>query len=414
MRQKLTKKLVESLAPTQSDQVLWDSEVPGFGFKLTPSGKRSYFAYYRTEAGRQRKPKIGDHGSLTVDEARQIARKWLASVADGQDVSGDRIAYRAADTVAELATRYLQDYATPNKKPSSVKSDRANLENHVIPCLGSMKVRDVRRLDIENLKVAVREGRTARKLPARTRGRRNITGGQGAANRVIALVSKLFGCAVEWGILEANPARGIRKYREYRKDRYLNKIEVSRLLEALDQADTSVLVPAEATAAIRILLFTGMRTGEVLGLKWAHVDADQMCFRLEDSKTGARVIPYGLEVQSQLNRLKRKGDGDVVFSGHGGRALALRRPWYKVREAAEIDETATLHTLRHTFASWSVMSGLSLAQVGSLLGHKSPQTTLRYADHEMEHVRTYAAQANALIASLRSQPLETLNSIDVG
>ncbi|MGV8832560.1 MAG: tyrosine-type recombinase/integrase [Devosia sp.] len=402
MRQKLTKKVVETVLPGTKDQLFWDSEVPGFGLKVTPSGKRTYFAYYRTPSGQQRKPKIGEHGVLTVDDARQIARQWLAMANAGHDVSQERKASRSALTVEDLAERYLSEYAVPNKKASSVASDRANLQNHVVPTLGTMRVKDVRRADIELLKLAVREGKTARTSSAKARGRRIVTGGQGVANRVLALASKMFGCAEEWGLIETNPARGIRKYREFRKDRYLDRGEVSRLLVALDEVDGAGKLPVAATAAIRILLFTGMRSGEVLELQWSQIDKDKSCFRLAETKTGARIIPYGREVEEQLNRVSQSGiDSAYVFAGSGGRPVALRRPWYTVRDMAAIDRSATLHTLRHTFASWSVMGGLSLAQVGSLLGHKSPQTTLRYADHAMEEVRGYAALTNTVLASLR-------------
>src|SRR5690606_22862173 len=142
-----------------------------------------------------------------------------------------------------LSERYLDEYAVPNKRASSVASDRANLQNHIVPTLGTMRVKDVKRADIERLKLAVREGKTARKSPAKARGRRIVTGGQGVANRVLALASKMFGCAEEWGLLETNPARGIRKYREFRKDRYLDREEVSRLLVALDEADITGKLP---------------------------------------------------------------------------------------------------------------------------------------------------------------------------
>lgn len=409
MRLKLTKKIVEGLPTSDKDLLTWDSEVPGFGIKVTPKGKRIYFAYYRAASGQQRRPKIGEHGVLTVDQARQIARQWMAQAATGADISKERQDSRDAGTVAALAARYLKEYAASHKKPRSVQTDSANIENHVLPLIGTMRVRDVTRQDIDGVKVSIRDGKTARTLTAKKRGRRIVRGGAGIANRVVALVSKMFACAQEWGLRDDNPATGVRKYRETRKDRFLDASEVARLLEQLAVAQAQQTASLKAVVAIRVLLFTGMRYSEVMNLTWGAVDDHQMCFRLADSKTGSRIIPYGGHVHSALRLLDRGDAADLVFEGEKSKSpLSLRRPWYKIRTAARIDATATLHTLRHTFASWSVMGGLSLAQVGSLLGHKSTQTTLRYADHAIDAMRAYSEQTgNALAAMTTSRPTET-------
>lgn len=404
MRVKLTKRLVESASQSLTEDTLhWDSEVPGFYLKVTPKGKRIYFVYYRTASGQQRRPKIGDHGPITVDQARDIARQWLAKAAAGTDVSGQRQETRAAGTVADLAERYLVEYAEVHKKPRSIQTDRANIENHVLPLLGSRRVRDVKRQDIQRVRDDVCNGKTARSLTAKPRGRRVIRGGQGIANRVIALLSKMFSCAQEWGLRDDNPVAKVRKYKEQRKDRFLSADEVKRLIQVLDRSELEGAT--KIVTAIRLLLFTGMRYSEVLTLRWQNVDQEQRCFRLADSKTGTRVIPYGETVAGALACLNVSKPDALLFEGtKADSPLSLRRPWYIMRAAAGIDATATLHTLRHTFASWSVMGGLSLAQVGAVLGHKSTQTTLRYADHAIEALRSYGEQTGAALAALGNLP----------
>jgi integrase len=168
----------------------------------------------------------------------------------------------------------------------------------------------------------------------------------------------------------------------------------------LDLADTNRTEALAATVAIRILLYTGMRYGEVMTLKWSHVDLQHKCFRLPDTKTGSRIIPFGVRVLDSLGTLERSASELVLAGRKADAPISLRRPWYRIRKSAEIDESATLHTLRHTFASWSVMGGLSLAQVGSMLGHKSAQTTLRYADHAMEAVRAYNEKTSDTLAAM--------------
>lgn len=404
MRAKLTKTLVDAVSATTKDTVVWDTEVPGFALKVTPAGQKSYFVFYRTSSGQQRKPTVARHGTMTVDEARKVAKRWLADRTLGGDISLERQQGRASPDVRDLAERYMVEYAVPHKKPSSTKSDRANIENHVLPLIGGRKVGEVTRADIEAMKVAIAQGKTARHLPAKPRGRRIVKGGQGTANRVLALVSKMFSCAEEWGLREGNPAKGIRKYREFRKDRFLDADEIARLLSALTMADLQGIELPVVTSAIRLLLFTGLRAGEVLGLRWRDVDLPNQCVRLTDSKTGARVVALSSHAMEAVATLEPKVSSALVFPGaKADRPVALTRPWYRVRELAGIDDGVNLHSLRHTFASWSVMGGLSLSQVGALLGHKSAQTTLRYADHALESMRSYSEQTGAAFTAMTAR-----------
>src|SRR5271163_815985 len=264
MRTRLTKRAVEAAPVGDKDVILWDTEIKGFGVKVTPAGRRSYFLYYRARSGQQRRPTIGVHGALTTEQARQIARQWIAEVTMGTDVSASRKAERNAASVADLCTLYVSNYAELHKKPRSVATDRANIENHVLPLIGKMPLKGVRRADIEHMMLAIREGKTARTLSARPRGRRVIRGGDGIANRVVALVSKMFSCAEAWDLVEGNPARGIRKFRENRKDRFLDIDEIGRLTEVLDTANRAKTESQFVVAVIRFLLWTGMRSGEAL------------------------------------------------------------------------------------------------------------------------------------------------------
>lgn len=385
---KLTKRSVEAVKPGAQDTILWDTELRGFGCKITPAGRRIYVLFYRTSTGQQRKPTIGDHGRLTADQARATARQWLAAAERGEDPGGDRKANRKAETVAELAERYLVEYAAHHKKPSSAATDRRNIENHVIPLLGRLKVHAVTRADIERAKLAIRTGKTPankdRQAP-KPRGRCVITGGSGVANRVVALLSKMFERAEAWGLRKNNPARRIEKYKENPKKRFLNGEELTRLHGALDAAERDGSESPAALAAIRILLYTGARRGEITGLRWREVDFAYSCLRLEDSKTGEGIVPLGTAALDVIKTLDRGPDDDLIIeSARRGSSIALTKPWYRIRNAAGISDSVTLHSLRHTFASWSVMSGLTTAQTGAVLRHKSAQTTRGYEHHQLD------------------------------
>ena len=136
MKTKLTKTAVEKIQPEPRDFILWDTEINGFGCKITPKGKRVYFLYYRTTAGRERRPSIGVHGQLTCQEARDIARRWRSEGARGGDPSEARSDQRSAETLAEFSERYMTDYAPTRKRASSITTDRINLRCHPLPELG--------------------------------------------------------------------------------------------------------------------------------------------------------------------------------------------------------------------------------------------------------------------------------------
>jgi len=399
MRCKINKTVVERINPSEKDVIVWDSQIRGFCVKVTPRGRRAFFIYYRTKNGRQRKPKIGDYGTLTVDQARQLAREILAEAIKGGDFSRDRQNGRIAETVNELCSLYLSDYAEARAK-KSIHTDRSNIENHIRPLLGPLKVRDVTRSDILQAQRAVSEGKTAAHKKARPRGRRIVKGGKGVSNRTIALLSKMFAFSIDLGLRTDNPAARILKYPEYRKDRFLDDTEIGRLSMALSAAEKSGTETKYAIAAIRLLLLTGLRLGDVLGLRWRNVDLKNGCLRLDHGKTGARAVYIG---QSALAVIAKLGIGEpdelIIRGALSGTSLALSRPWYRLRASAGIDRSANLHCLRHTFASWAVMGGLSLPQVGAMLGHRSAQTTLRYADHLRDAQKSYAERTSAIIAA---------------
>jgi len=225
------------------------------------------------------------------------------------------------------------------------------------------------------------------------RERSGDCGGKGIANRVLAFLSKVFACAVNWGLRAGNPVLGVKKFAERRKDRFLDAEEIHRLTLALDCAEHARSELPSAIAGIRLLLYTGLRLGDVLGWRWDDIGFQLGAVRLRDSKTGARTVPFNGLAMDVLRNHRKVGGGDLVLEGlMPDKPVALTRPWYRIRKDANIDETANLHCLRHTFASWSVISGQSLPQVGALLGHKSTQTTLRYADHAMEALQSYSEQ----------------------
>ncbi len=217
----------------------------------------------------------------------------------------------------------------------------------------------------------------------------------GAAKRVLALVSKMLNLAETWGWrpIGSNPCARVERYKERKLHRDLSELELARLAKVLREAegDDPVLAPnPTAVAAVRFLLFTGCRRGEVLNLRWDEMDFEMNVLRLRDSKTGRKVVPLNGPARLVLEGLPRDPQNAYVFASvtNPGRPLHdINKPWQTVRERAGL-ANLRLHDLRHNFATHAVGLQHSLPVIGSLLGHKSQATTQRYAElqlHPLKH-----------------------------
>lgn len=375
---RITKRTVDALKP---GEFAWDSKMPGFGIRCQRRDK-VYILKYRFR-GKQRWYTIGKHGApWTPEKARKKAERLLGLVADGKDPAKVRDAEKNKPTVAEFCARYLKDYAEEHKKPSSVRMDRKNIENHVIPLLGREFVTDVIRADIDRFKRAVKDGKTARSRKKEQRGGATVTGGPGVANRCLALVSKMFNLAERWGLRPANsnPCRHVDRYKEGRRERYLSEVELARLADVLNESEKGGAENPYVVAAIRLLLFTGSRLGEILNLEWAHVDFERTMLFLPDSKTGKKVIYLSAPALNVLAEIPRLKNNPFVICGDKDRAslVNLQKPWGRIRKKAGLEDVR-LHDLRHSFASVAASGGLSLPMIGKLLGHTQAATTERYA-----------------------------------
>ena len=382
----LTQRLIASTpAPADADVFVWDDEIHGFGVRCR-HGHKSYLLQYRVLGGRgsrQRRVTLGPVGTLTLEQARHLAQEYLTYVRHGQDPVAVRDADRQAPTVAQLAERYLAQHAQVKKKPRSVAMDGWNLRLHILPALGTTQVARLERADVARLHHRMRA------TPV-------------AANRVLALLSKMCALAEQWGLRPqgTNPVHGIERYPEKARERHLSPEELGRLGATLRHAETRRTTHPSALALVRLLLFTGAREGEILGLRWEQIDWTRGTARLQDSKTGAKTIylsPPALEV---LHALRTRTDGPWCLPGkHPSRPLVPpQRVWRRLRHEAGIDDVH-LHDLRHTFASVGAREGLSLPMIGALLGHTDSATTQRYAHLVNDPVQEAANQVGHAISA---------------
>ena len=318
---------------------------------------------------------IGKHGMWTPDSARKEARRLLDQVAKREDPAEKKQSDKTYPTVKLFASTYLEDYAQVEKKPRSIQEDRRNLENHILPALGT------RRIDLINRAEIIKKVlHPLRETPI-------------AANRVRSLLLKMFNLAEEWGDRpeDTNPVRQVKKYKEHKRKRRLTMEELARLGVVLKKAEKHGTHSPSVMGAIRLLLFTGARKDEILTLKWSYVDSQQGCLHLPDSKTGEKDIPFNPQALQVLRSLPRIVGNPYVLPGQRrvSHLVNLDAPWFQIRKEAKIDDVR-IHDLRHTFASVGVDAGINLTHIGGILGHTEVTTTQRYA-HLDEKPKKHAA-----------------------
>ncbi len=401
---RITKRVVDETVAGARDCYLWDSELIGFGLKVTPSGTKTYLVQYRT-GGREtptRRVTIGRHGSpWTPEQARQEARRVLATVELGEDPAARKADKRRDLTVSDLCDLYIAEGCT-TKKPSTIRADLGRITWHIKPLLGKKKVGDITRADVERLLRDVAAGKTA--SPQRSsKGGSKATGGEGVASQTVILLRAMFTFALARTLRSDNPAAGVKTFRVRKLERFLSGEEMARLGKTLSAFEEKGANPY-LIAAIRLLLLTGCRKSEILGLTWSCVDTTHSCLRLRDSKTGAKVVPLGRAALDILIRLQRVPNNPYVIPGKGedGKLVNIDRTWEKIRTMAKLPGLR-LHDLRHSFASVGAANGSSLLVIGKILGHNQPTTTQRYAHLANDPVLTAANQISATIAGALDQ-----------
>jgi integrase len=365
---KLTKRTIDALSAHEIEFTHWDGELRGFGCRVHPSGRKTFIFKYRVGGGRsaaQRKLLLGAYGAITVDQARDLARRAQAAVVQGHDPSGAREDHRRAATVRAFADRYLAEHADLKKGKRSAREDKRLLERHIVPQLGTRKVVDLSAGDIAKLV----HGLSATPI---------------LANRVRSLLSKMFSLASVWGLRDdpANPVGRVQRFAERSRERFLSPEELKRLGEALADLERDAAEPWQAIAAIRLLLLTGCRKTEILSLQWSFIDYEHTLILLPESKTGRKTVYLTAPVLSVLASIKRReGCPFVLPSCRGdtsGHFRGLPHAWERIRKKAKL-EGLRMHDLRHTFASKGVGLGVGLPIIGGLLGHTLPTTTAKYA-----------------------------------
>jgi hypothetical protein len=252
MAQKLTDTIVKNLpSPASGNRIEYDADVKGFGCRVTAAGARSFILNFRTRSGRERRFTIGQYPEWKVAAARHEAAEWKKRIDRGEDPLAEIEADRSAKTVADLCARFEAEHL-PKTRPATVRDYKAIISRDILPALKHQKVAEVTFSDIDGLH---------RKITAR--------GAPYVANRAVAVLSKMFSLAIKWQWRSDNPAKGVERNQETKRNRYLSGDELGRLTQVLATHEDQ-----QAANIIRLLLLTGARRGEVQAARWDQLDLD--------------------------------------------------------------------------------------------------------------------------------------------
>jgi integrase len=355
---------------------VWDTEIKGFGCQILKGGKKTYVFYYHSPLTRKKGyTKIGCHGNITVDFARNKAKALSAAVASGVDPREEKrekqVEERQSLLFSDFFDVFKEKHIAVAYKGQGAYKNMSLARAHILPRFARKKLGDISARDIRQFLDSLSHISTT-------------------ANRCFSLLSVAFGKAEEWEYLppRSNPCRGVRKYKENRKQRFLSHLELKKLEKSLAEQERGSPLSYCSVNAIRLLLYTGCREGEVLNLKWDDIHPKDGFIYLPNTKRGESARPLNQKALDLLTSLKPKEGNPYVFYGRvPGKPLAqISTTWEKVLERAGIKDFR-IHDLRHSYASFALKEGVDLYTVSKLLGHKNIATTARYAHLELGHLK---------------------------
>jgi integrase len=416
---RITKRTIDALKPQAKPRIVYDRDVKGFGVRIAPGGVKTYILEYRPGAGGRATAKkrltLGRHGAMTAEQARGAALDALARVRLGHDPQAEKGRQRGSLTVGALIDAFIGEHVAKTCKPRTAEAHKIALRR-LCAAHGGMKAEALTRAQIATLHSKFKDSPFA-------------------ANRFLAVVSKCSAWGSGRGLLpegHINPARGIERYKEHARERFLTGEEMARLGDALHEGETVGLpyevddtkpnakhAPKEdkrrtkldpfAVAAIRLLILTGARLREILDAQWQHVDFERGILFLPDSKTGKKPVYLSAPACQVLASLPRiEGNPHIIAGMKDGAPRAdLKKPWAAVTKAAAL-KGLRIHDLRHSFASVGAGASLGLPIIGKLLGHSQAATTHRYAHLDADPMRRAAETIGATIAAAMGSPTQNV------
>lgn len=366
----------------------WDKQCSGLGMRLNRDGRKVYIVKYWLNSKQYQKT-LCSADMATLDQARQIVLRVKTLARQGHDPMGliaDCLGVTDSQkliTMTEFSNLYMEKHAKLHKK--SWKKDESLIARHILPRFAGRDISSIKRLELIAFHAEI--GKSS----------------QITANRVIELLHVMFKYAALWGFIPettANQAGGIRMFRERARDRFVTPHEMPRLLEAISEHPDPVI-----RIALLLDLHLGLRSSELITLRWDYFDFEQKLLRLPDTKNGkAHVLPLTAEVEELIHLLPRYQANPFLFQGKGRYKLThisrFDKAFRSIRHRAGLDDVRP-HDLRRTAGSWINNRGASLHLIGRVLNQSTQQVTATYARFALDPVRDILSDHSRQIASMQ-------------
>ena len=382
----LTERIVRDSKPNGQTRIVWDNIVKGLGLRISTKGTKAYVLSYRVN-GRKRQATLARASEISLKRVREIAGEQLVRIRAGKsDPLERKREAREAPTVGDGLRRFFDEFAPARIEmgrlsPRTISDYRWQAGRFLEPSLGKLRIEKVTRNDVE---------RMVAPLPKVQR------------NRVLAFVSRLFNQFERWGWRpqQTNPAYGIERAREEARDRVLSPSEMAELAKSLKLFEGQHPV---SVAVIRFAALTGLRIGEILNIRWEHIDFEQARLVLPSTKSGRRVHDLAEPALAILNELPRFNKCEWVFTNNGKTATVYRTVWTHFGEITAVAagiEDVRLHDLRRTVMTRAAASGIGTHVLRDLLGHKTTAMADRYIRAVGDPVREAREQVGAEMAAM--------------
>lgn len=409
--EKLTTKKANTAEARKDRYCIWDSVVPGFGMVVRPSGAKSFIFQYRNLRGERPRIKIGDLGPLTVEQARDIARKYYAEVAQKKD---PRDLLKPAPiggmTINDLLDRYLKSAKFAALAKSTRDCDPATFNNHVRPLIGPLVISDMTPDDLQRMVLDVTKGKTTRIRKTGPRGKSMVKGGAGAAQTCLRKIKAVLSWGVSESLITNHPGIYLKAGKNGRREDYMENPDYASVFKTMELMGEEGSLRPTVADAIRLIALTGARRNEICALVWRQVDLDNGTITLTRGehkgghKTGAaKTIVLPPAAREIIERQPRRGQNDRVFKaarGNGSATISVNHPWQEIRRRAGVSDKIVIHSLRHSLASHMANNHQDALAIKAVLGHKDISTSMIYIHLSKETHRRHAETAASGIANL--------------